>query len=101
MGGVGLKKRSDIHHRTMEIGYWVGEEHWGKGIASEVVKAFAEWAFAEYDSLLRLEGEVFEGNAGSCRVLEKAGFKLEGKHEMAVEKDGVVRATLTYGRIKG
>ncbi|QBZ61274.1 hypothetical protein PoMZ_08222 [Pyricularia oryzae] len=95
MGGVGLKKRSDIHHRTMEIGYWVGEEHWGKGIASEVVKAFAEWAFAEYDSLLRLEGEVFEGNAGSCRVLEKAGFKLEGKHEMAVEKDGVIAANNT------
>ncbi|KAI1117750.1 acyl-CoA N-acyltransferase [Nemania sp. NC0429] len=96
IGGIGLKTRDDIHYRTMELGYWLGEDHWRRGIASEAVSAFAEWAFDHFEKLVRLEAEVFDGNAASARVLEKAGFELEGRRRMAVEKSGTVMDALVY-----
>ncbi|KAI8626723.1 acyl-CoA N-acyltransferase [Xylariaceae sp. FL1651] len=96
IGGIGLKMRDDIHYRTMELGYWLGEDHWHQGIASEAVSAFAKWAFDNFDKLLRLEAEVFDGNAASARVLEKAGFDFEARQHKAVEKSGIVMDTLIY-----
>ncbi|KAI0538621.1 acyl-CoA N-acyltransferase [Xylaria digitata] len=96
IGGIGLKTRNDIHHRTMELGYWLGEDHWHQGITTEAVSVFAKWAFENFDKLLRLEAEVFDGNAASARVLEKAGFEFEARQRKAVEKSGTVMDTLTY-----
>lgn len=100
IGGIGLKDRTDIHHRTMEVGYWLSEGHWGKGISTEAVTAFSKWAFDTFDRLVRLEAEVFEGNFGSCRVLEKAGFELEGRRKKAVEKSGVILDSLIYCKLR-
>lgn len=100
IGGIGLKARTDIQHRTMEIGYWLSEDYWHQGIATEVVTAFAEWVFASFENLVRLDAEVFDGNRASNRVLEKAGFEFEGRRRKAVEKAGVVLDTLTYSKVK-
>lgn len=100
IGGVGLKARDDIYYRTMEVGYWLGADHWGRGVATEVVAAFADWAFASFEHLLRLEAEVFDGNVGSCRVLEKAGFEFEGRRRKAIEKAGVVLDALIYVKFR-
>jgi RimJ/RimL family protein N-acetyltransferase len=100
IGGIGLKARDDIHHRTMEIGYWLCEDYWGQGIATEAATAFSDWAFDKFDLLLRLEAEIFEGNVGSGRVLEKAGFVFEARQKYAVEKLGVVMDTLTYCKFR-
>lgn len=100
IGGVGLKARDDIHYRTMEIGFWLAEDHWKRGIATEAVAAFSEWAFERFDFLVRLEAEVFEGNAASGRVLEKTGFAFEARQRNAVEKSGVVMDTLTYCKFR-
>lgn len=100
IGTIGLKPRTDIHHRTMEIGYWVGETHWGKGIATEAVKLFSVWAFANFEHLARLEAEVFEGNDGSKKVLEKAGYVFEGRRRLAVEKHGVLLDTYNYSLLR-
>lgn len=96
IGGIGLKARDDIHYRTMEIGYWICEDHWHQGIATEVVTAFSNWAFDNFKHLLRLEAEVFEGNPASGRVLVKSGFEFESRQKAAVEKLGRVMDTLTY-----
>lgn len=100
IGGIGLKARDDIHYRTMEIGYWLAEDQWQKGIATEAVTAFSDWAFDNFSFLLRLEAEVFEGNLASARVLEKAGFAFEARQEKAVEKLGAVMNTFTYCKFR-
>lgn len=100
IGGIGLKARDDIHHRTMEIGYWICEDYWYRGIATEVVSAFSNWTFDNFDHLVRLEAEVFEGNLASCRVLEKSGFEFEGRQRAAIEKMGIVMDTFTYSKIR-
>ncbi|KXX76086.1 putative N-acetyltransferase p20 [Madurella mycetomatis] len=100
IGGIGLKTRSDIHYRTMEIGYWLGEDSWGQGIATEVVNGFSDWVFDAFSHVLRLEAEVFEGNSRSSRVLEKTGFEFEGRRRKAIEKAGVVMDALMYVKLK-
>lgn len=100
IGGIGLKTRDDVHYRKMELGYWLGEDQWHRGIATEAVTVFSAWAFDRFDFLLRLEAEVFEGNRASCRVLEKAGFVFEGRQIKAVEKLGIVMDTLMYCKFR-
>lgn len=100
IGGIGLKPRDDIHYRTMEIGYWLSEDYWHQGIATEAVAAFSGWAFDTFNHLLRLEAEVYDGNGASGRVLDKAGFELEARQKMAIEKDGVVMDALMYCKFR-
>lgn len=100
IGGIGLKAGDDIHYRTMELGFWLCEDQWHKGIATEAVTAFSAWAFDRFDLLLRLEAEVFEGNQASGRVLEKAGFVFEARRQKAVEKLGTVMDSLKYCKFR-
>ena len=87
-GGIGLKPLGDVESRTMEIGYWLGVDHWGAGLATEAVVAFTRWSFENIPELLRLEAGVFGDNHGSARVLEKAGYKHEGTRRKAGFKNG-------------
>ncbi|KAF4337447.1 n-acetyltransferase p20 [Fusarium beomiforme] len=100
IGGIGLKARDDIHYRTMEIGYWISEDYWHQGIATEVVTAFSLWTFENFSHVVRLEAAVFDGNAASCRVLEKAGFEFEARQKAAMEKEGKIMDTLTYTKFR-
>ncbi|KAL4996878.1 acyl-CoA N-acyltransferase [Aspergillus recurvatus] len=102
IGAIGIKPRTDIQHRSVELGYWVSEEYWGRGIASEAVEEFVRWVFGqeEFGHVVRLDAEVFDGNEGSKRVLEKAGFVSEGRKRCAVEKRGVVLDTFVYALIR-
>lgn len=97
VGGVGLHRQAAEERGTLEIGYWLGEPFWGRGIASEVVRAMTAWAFENLDGVLRLHARVYEGNPASARVLEKAGYRLEGRHRKAVQKDGRILDLLAYG----
>ncbi|KAL4815464.1 acyl-CoA N-acyltransferase [Aspergillus spinulosporus] len=102
IGAIGLKPRTDIQHCSMELGYWIGEEYWGRGIATEAVEEFVRWVFGreEFAHVVRLDAEVFDGNEGSKRVLEKAGFVCEGRRRCAVEKAGVVLDTCIYAFVR-
>ncbi|KAJ5650468.1 acetyltransferase [Penicillium longicatenatum] len=100
IGSIGLKPRTDVEYRTMEIGYWLGEEFWGQGIVTGVVAAFTKWTFETFDHILRIQAEVFEGNEPSGRVLQKAGYAFEGRRRRAVEKAGVVKDVLIYCRFR-
>jgi len=86
VGGIGMILNSDVYVKSAEIGYWLGEPWWGKGIATEALRLITEHAFYYFD-LVRLYAEVFETNRASMRVLEKNGFYLEGVRRKAVFKN--------------
>jgi [ribosomal protein S5]-alanine N-acetyltransferase len=87
VGGIGITLQDDVSRRSAEIGYWLGRAYWGRGIATAAVRALTDWAFAHFD-LCRLYAGVFEWNPASARVLEKAGYVLEGRLRRSVTKDG-------------
>jgi ribosomal-protein-alanine N-acetyltransferase len=89
VGAVGLIPQTDVYRISAEIGYWLGEPFWGKGIMTEAVKQMVDYGF-KHLNLTRIFTGVFDFNKGSQRVLEKAGFKLECVFEKALIKNGVV-----------
>jgi len=89
VGAIGVKLKDDIERIGAEMGYWLGEPYWGRGILSEAVPAFTRWALREFQ-LMRLEAIVFEWNPASARVLEKAGYFREGTIRRSAIKDGRV-----------
>ncbi len=99
VGGIGLVLQEDVHRRTAEVGYWLGQPYWGRGITAGAVLALCEYAFATFD-LCRLYAGVFDGNTASCRVLEKAGFTFEARLRAAITKDGRTRDELIYALIR-
>ncbi len=94
-GVIGLQMGTDVHRRSAELGYWLGEEFWGRGIMSEAVAAFVEYAFLNFP-LIRIHSEVFAANPASARVLEKAGFSYEGRLRQAIIKNDQVIDGLLY-----
>ena len=95
VGGAGFTVNDDVFRRSAEIGYWLGEEYWGRGIATATLKALTDYAFAHHD-LCRIFAGVFEWNAASGRVLEKAGYVLEARLRRCVTKDGKTVDELLY-----
>ena len=87
IGSIGLLLREDVYRRTAEVGYWLGEPFWGRGIATRALRVFSRWALHELE-FARLEARVYEGNPASRRVLEKAGFTLEGRMRDCATKNG-------------
>ena len=95
IGGIGLMPKTDVHRLTAELGYWLGEPFWGQGIGAESVKAIVSYGF-ETLGLLRIFAEPYDSNPASCRVLEKAGFVLEGRLKNDVIKNGIIRDSLMF-----
>jgi ribosomal-protein-alanine N-acetyltransferase len=98
-GGVGFERLEDLSRRTAEIGYWVGEPFWGGGVATAALTAATAHAFAHYD-FVRLQATVLEWNPASCRVLEKAGYSLEGRLRSRGFKDGEICDQLIYAMLR-
>ena len=86
-GGIGLRLGADVFRRCAEIGFWLGEAHWNRGIVSEALRALTGQAFALFD-LERIQAGVFDWNPASRRVFEKAGYAFEGCMHRAVVKEG-------------
>ncbi|HXG66254.1 MAG TPA: GNAT family N-acetyltransferase [Blastocatellia bacterium] len=99
VGGIGFHLKEDVHRKSAEIGYWLGEAYWGRGIATAAVRAMTEYAFANFD-ICRLYAAVFEWNPGSARVLEKAGYEFEGRMKKSVFKDGQIIDDLIYAQVR-
>ena len=95
VGSIGAFRQKNIHCRTAELGYYIAEEYWGKGIMTCAVRQLCEKLFAETD-LLRIFAEPFAVNVGSRRVLEKAGFRLEGIMKNNAFKNGQVLDMALY-----
>ena len=89
IGSIGVFRQANIHRRTGELGYYIAEEYWGKGIMTEAVKQICEYVFNNSD-IVRIYAEPFAFNIASCRVLEKAGFQYEGTLRSNAVKNGEV-----------
>jgi ribosomal-protein-alanine N-acetyltransferase len=98
VGGVGFVLKADVVRVSAEIGYWLGEPFWGKGIATAALAAVTQHAIATH-GLTRIYALPFAHNLASCRVLEKAGYVLEGRLRRSAIKNGVVIDQMQYGFI--
>jgi RimJ/RimL family protein N-acetyltransferase len=88
-GSCGIQLGQGVSAYTGNIGYWLGERHWNRGIATALVRGLLIYIWETFD-VQRLEAEVFAWNPASARVLEKNGFELEGTRRNAIFKDGQV-----------
>lgn len=99
VGSIGAFRQGNIHFRTAELGYYLSEEYWGKGIMTSAVRLLCEKLFSETD-IIRIFAEPFDYNVGSRRVLEKAGFQLEGIMKNNAFKNGKVLDMALYSYTK-
>ena len=99
VGSIGIFRQGNIHSQTAELGYYIAEEYWGKGIMTEAVKQICEYVFGDSD-IIRIYAEPFAYNMASCRVLEKVGFQYEGTLRSNAVKNGKVIDMEMYSLLK-
>lgn len=98
-GSIAVYFKDDVHRKNTEIGYFLGEEYWGKGIMADVIRCMAGYVFENFD-ILRIYAEPFARNTASRKVLEKAGFRLEGVLKNSIIKNDVVQDSCIYAILK-
>jgi [ribosomal protein S5]-alanine N-acetyltransferase len=98
IGGIGIEPGTDVGRYCAELGYWLGQACWGRGIATAAVLGLTAYVFRELE-LLRLYAMPFAENTASCRVLEKAGFVREGVLRASAVKAGRVMDQARYARV--
>ena len=89
IGSIAAFRQNNIHRRTAELGYYIAEEYWGRGIITEAIEQICAYVFCNSD-IIRIFAEPFAYNSASCRALEKAGFQFEGTLRSNAEKNGEV-----------
>ena len=99
-GSIALSLGSDVYRMTAELGYWLAEDYWGQGIMTEAVKQICREGYDRWEDLVRIYAEPFAHNAGSRRVLEKAGFTLEGVLRQSVFKRNEVCDSCMYALLR-
>ncbi|HJA05534.1 MAG TPA: GNAT family N-acetyltransferase [Candidatus Mediterraneibacter pullicola] len=99
IGSIGAFRQENIHKHTAELGYYIAEEHWGKGIMTEAVKQLCDYVFSHTD-MIRIYAEPFAYNIGSQRVLEKAGFQYEGTLRNNAVKNGKILDMKMYSILR-
>ena len=95
VGSIGIFPQTDIHEKNAEMGYFLSEKYWGKGIMSRAIRQTVAYGFNAFGNT-RIFARPFSSNLASQRVLEKAGFKLEACLEKAIYKNGVYLDELIY-----
>ena len=98
VGGIGYSRHRDVERVSAEIGYWLGESYWGRGITTAALQAVTDYAVRAH-GLTRVYAVPYEWNPASFRVLEKAGYQLEARLRRSAIKDGKVIDQLLYAYI--
>jgi RimJ/RimL family protein N-acetyltransferase len=98
-GSIGIFPQTDIHRKNAEMGYWLAEEYWRRGIMTWAVKQVVEYGFKTFD-INRIFARPFSTNLASQRVLEKSGMKLEARFEKTLFKNGRFIDELVYSVLK-
>lgn len=99
VGSIGVFRCDNIHSQTAEMGYYIGEPYWGRGFGTSAVRQTCKYIFERTD-IIRIFAEPFAYNTASCRVLEKAGFQLEGILRSNAVKNGRILDMKLYALIK-
>lgn len=95
VGGVSIQLGNDIERISGELGYWIGEEHWGKGLATRAAREMTSYAF-DVLGLHRVFATPFVRNDASIRIMEKLGFRREGEMVECVVKDGQIESMVLF-----
>jgi len=99
IGGIGIILKSDVFRMNAEIGYWLGEKYWNKGISTKAVTAMVGYSFENFE-ITRLFAHVFESNIASSRVLDKCGFHQEACLKKAIIKNNQLQNCYIYSLLK-
>jgi ribosomal-protein-alanine N-acetyltransferase len=99
VGSIGIVSKTDIYRKNIEIGYFISERFWGKGIATKAIKVATSYAFRDFD-IVRIYAEPFSDNIASRRALEKAGFKHEVTLKNYVIKNGIIKDSCIYSVLR-
>jgi RimJ/RimL family protein N-acetyltransferase len=99
VGSIGIVTKDDIYRKNIEVGYFIAEKHWGRGIAAKAIKAITSYAFNDFD-VVRVYAEPFADNLQSRRALEKAGFTLETTLHRNVIKNEIIKDSCIYSVLK-
>ncbi len=89
IGSIGVFRQNNIHKYTGELGYYIAQEYWSKGVGTSAVRQICDYIF-KYTDIMRIFAEPFFYNTASCRILEKNGFSYEGTLRSNAVKDKVV-----------
>lgn len=99
VGSIGVFRKDNIHSKTAEMGYYISEKYWGKGIGTSAVKQVCKYILENTD-IIRIFAQPFSYNTASCRILEKAGFEYEGALRKNAVKNGVVLDMKMYSIVR-
>lgn len=99
VGSVGIFRQGNIHFRSAELGYYLAEPYWCRGVMSAAVKEACDTVFSTTD-IARIFAEPFACNTASCRVLEKAGFAREGTLRKHAFKNGALLDMQLYALVR-
>lgn len=100
VGSIGIFVKDDVYEKSAELGYWLAQDYWRRGIMSKAVSIICKEAFERFD-IVRIFAEPFADNAGSRGVLEKAGFTYEGTMRDGIYKNGEIHSYCMYSLLKG
>ena len=98
-GIIGIKRETDIHRKSVELGYWIGEDFWQKGIATQAMALMTELVF-EQQAVNRIFARVFSNNPASMKVLLKNNYLLEGVFRKAIYKNGHFLDEHIYAKLR-
>lgn len=99
VGSIGVFRQENIHRLTAELGYYIAEEYWGRGLMTQAVQQVCRYVFNN-SNIIRIYAEPFAYNTASCRVLEKAGFQYEGTLRNNAIKNGKIIDMKLYALLK-
>ena len=99
IGSIGVFRQDNIHCKTAEMGYYIGEPYWGNGYMTNAIKQVCEYVFEKTD-IIRIYAEPFAHNIASCRALEKAGFQYEGTLKSNAVKCGSIVDMKMYALVR-
>ena len=95
IGGIGIHLQADVYFKNAELGYWLGEDYWGKGYITKAIQLIIEYAFTNFD-IERIFAKPFGSNIASQKVLEKSGFVLEAHLSKIIFKNNVYEDELIF-----
>lgn len=98
-GNISLSVGTDVYRNSAEIGYFIGEPFWNKGIATKAVNLMTRFGFDTL-GLIRIYTGVFEFNTASQRVLEKCGFEKEAIFKCSITKKAKIYDEIRFAKIK-
>jgi len=99
VGSIGAFRQENIHSRSAEVGYYIAEPYWGRGIGTSAVNQICDFIFSNTD-IIRIFAGPFAHNVASCRILEKAGFSFEGTLRKNAVKNGAILDMNMYSLVK-